>query len=270
MINKASYEQNHDSQTKPLCWYAENNYCTPHFHSSLEFAYILSGSMNALMDGQQVVVHQGDLLISPSYTIHTYNTLESSSLYVLIIPLNVIPALQPLLSKRTFSSYVLHPCDITEELVQSMEAIIAHLDSKHMKDKLLDNLLKGYSYVFMSLLIANVPLVNISNTKVISLAQDILLFIQENYTSSLTLDSLSKQFGYSRSRFSHIFHDYFGCNLTEYINGIRCRHANELLNDRSCSVAKAALSSGFESVRSFYRVHEQLYGDAPRQQRRQK
>ena len=96
--------------------------------------------------------------------------------------------------------------------------------------------------------------------------EDILNYLQANYLEPITLDTLCNEFGYSRSRFSHIFNNYFGCSLTKYLNILRCLHFNDIFNDQSdLDIADAALDCGFGSVRSFYRAYRDLYGHSPRQ-----
>ena len=86
---------------------------------------------------------------------------------------------------------------------------------------------KGYAYTFFSLLIKEVGLCDLQSSKTSLLAQDILNYLQANYLEPITLDTLCNEFGYSRSSFSHIFNNYFGCSLTKYLNILRCLHFND-------------------------------------------
>lgn len=104
MKHNVSYEYTRDNIKVAKCWHSPNNNCQPHFHSSLEFVYLLDGHMNALLDSHPVSAFKGDIIIVPSYTIHTYTTVHSSDTYVLTIPSDLIPSFLPILDKKTFAA----------------------------------------------------------------------------------------------------------------------------------------------------------------------
>ena len=72
------------------------------------------------------------------------------------------------------------------------------------------NTIKGYVYVLLGLMLEESGIQDVSENQNTSLAKDILTYLQEHYQSDLTLDALAQTFGYSKSRFSHLFHEYFG------------------------------------------------------------
>jgi AraC-like DNA-binding protein len=49
----------------------------------------------------------------------------------------------------------------------------------------------------------------------------------------------------------------------EYINGLRCRHALELLREKNTTITDIALASGFDSTRTFYRAFQRCFGCTP-------
>lgn len=94
--------------------------------------------------------------------------------------------------------------------------------------------------------------------------EEILMYLQEHYLEPCCLEDIATYFGYSKSRFSHIFNQYFGCRLVEYINGLRCCYALELIKEKKLSILEVAYESGFESTRTFYRAFQNYYGLTPR------
>jgi AraC-like DNA-binding protein len=262
-----------------------NDYCLPHFHSSIEIVYVISGEIKATLNGQLFNVKQKDFLIVPSYTIHAYTTEVSSKSYIFTIPLDTISSFKSILSKKTFASLLVENPHYCKELIHCLDSIctLSELsiivdDSKEdtsyfvdanlpndMDSLLHENTVKGYTYVILGLLIKQVGLIDIQNAKITSLAQDILIYLQDNYLKLLSLEDISDRFGYSKSRFSHIFNQYFGCKLVEYINGLRCRYALELLQEKSTTITEIALASGFDSTRTFYRAFQKCFGCTPSQ-----
>ncbi len=261
MKNNFSYEYVRDNINQITCWKVDNNRYWPHFHSSMEIIYVTAGELKVTLNGQVYLVKQNNFLIIPSYFIHSYTTDTYSSAYILIIPLGSIPSYKATFSKKTFAALLVEKTPLEGELKYCLDALCKL--SKNVNSQALENAVKGYTYVFLGLLIHHVGLVDIPNTKMISLAQEILIYLQENYLQPLKLEDISKHFGYSKSRFSHIFNEFFDCKLVEYINGLRCRHALELLRENNTTITNIALASGFDSTRTFYRAFQKCFGCTP-------
>lgn len=262
MKHNVSYEYTRDNIKVPKCWRSPNNNCQPHFHSSLEFIYIIDGQMSALLDSHPITASKGDIIIVPSYTIHSYTTEDISDTYVLTIPLDLIPSYSTMLDKKTFAAVYIPAEEVDHEICHCLEQLLNYTDElENVKEN--KNIIKGYSYIFLGLLINQVGLTDISNKKITSLVQNILIYLQDHFRENLTLETLASNYGYSKSRFSHIFNLYFGCSLSDYINGLRCRYALELIQQQDLTITDIALSSGFESVRTFYRAFKKQFGYSP-------
>jgi len=262
-MNHFLYEYNRDNEKSPLCWKSKNDYCFPHFHSSIEVICVTSGEITATLNGQVFLVKEMDFLIVPSYTIHIYTTEKFSNSYVFTIPLDSIPSYKITFLKKTFASLLVKKPKSGKELMHCLDTICNLTTSAN--PIMQENIVKGYTYVFLGLLITQVGLVDIPNTKITSLAQDILIYLQDNYLNFLSLEDIAEHFGYSKSRFSHIFNEYFGCKLVEYINGLRCRYSLELLQGKKTTITEVALTSGFDSIRTFYRAFQKCFGCTPSQ-----
>lgn len=261
MNRNFSYEYDRDNNNEILCWKVDNNNFWPHFHSSIEIIHVTKGELKVTLNGQVYQVKENDFLIIPSYYIHSYITETSSSAYILIVPLDSVPSYKSTLLKKTFAALLIENPSIREELGHCLETLCKTFESSGETSG--ENIVKGYTYVILGHLINQAGLIEIKDTKMISLAQEILIYLQENYLKPLNLEEIAGHFGYSKSRFSHIFNEYFHCKLIEYINGLRCRHAIELLREKSTTVTDIALASGFDSTRTFYRAFVKSFGCTP-------
>lgn len=260
MKNNFSYEYARDNFNQVVCWKVDNNHCLPHFHSSVEIIYVTDGELKITLNGQVYLVRKNNFLIIPSYFIHSYATDHYSSAYILIVPLDSIPSYKNTLSKKTFATLLVENIPCEEELHHCLDAL-CNISGKI--NSALETVLKGYVYVILGLLINHVGLIDKKDTKMISLAQEILIYLQENYLHPQKLSDIAEHFGYSSSRFSHIFNEFFDCKLIEYINGLRCRHALELLRENNTTITDIALASGFDSTRTFYRAFQKCFGCTP-------
>jgi AraC-like DNA-binding protein len=269
----AVYENIWDTRSLPCAWFMDYSVFPAHFHSSFEFTYQIKGETHVILDGQPYVLKPGEMLLVSGSIVHAGTSSPGSDSYVMIIPLPAVPYLQSALSGKVFKRPIMEKCSVTKDAVDCMKKVIPYLDMLDRPDSyspyktyISSALLKGYAYTFFSLLIKEVGLCDLQSSKTSLLAQDILNYLQANYLEPITLDTLCNEFGYSRSRFSHIFNNYFGCSLTKYLNILRCLHFNDIFNDQSdLDIADAALDCGFGSVRSFYRAYRDLYGHSPRQ-----
>ncbi|MBQ4551857.1 MAG: helix-turn-helix transcriptional regulator, partial [Clostridia bacterium] len=75
----------------------------------------------------------------------------------------------------------------------------------------------------------------------------------------------ARQFGYSKSRFSHLFNETLGCPPGAFINALRCQHAARAMLESDQPLLEIAMNAGFECPRTFYRVFKQYYGVTPTQ-----
>lgn len=259
------YEHERDGYKFPSCWHVTNDACLPHFHSSIEFVYVTEGELKVTLNGVSSLIQKSQLLIVSSYTVHYYETMTSSEAIILIVPLDFIPTYNKMLAQNDFTQNVYQDVDREDsEILHCMEI----LSENKMNDKKLSmNIIKGYIYVIIGILIENVGLIHNRNDSNRNIAKDILVYLQDNYLSSVSLQQLAKDFGYSTSRFSHIFNSCFGCTIADYVNTLRCRHASGLLIDDSVPIISAAMGSGFNSMRTFYRSFKHCFGVTPSQYR---
>ena len=254
------YEIQRDGMTSADFWRSHNNGCLPHFHSSIELVYVEQGAMTAILDGQAYVVPAGHLLLTSSYAVHAYRTEESQSndVIVLIIPLASVPSLQKKLNKKAFAQVVY---DARQD--EEIQALLPLLP-KHRAQYSLETT-KGISYFLLVLLIERVGLVEQPSNQQSGLMRDVLIYLQSNYQQPLRMESLAKQFGYSKSRFSRLFHDHLGCSMIEYLAALRCRQAAQLLLESDMTMLDISLGVGFECLRTFYRAFKACYDMTPSQ-----
>ncbi len=255
------YEHFRDVDKWPSCWKSENNTCFPHFHSCVEITYVLEGKIDFILNGRGGTAGPRQVIAAPSYTVHCFSTPESSRSIVLTIPLDYVPSFRKLIERRTFSTLVWTDDEPESELLHGME-MLARLCSVDCR-KPPELLTKGYLYTVLGILTERLGLSENREGTDAFLARDILQYLDTHYRFDVTLETLAARFGYSKSRFSHLFHAYFGCGIPEYVNTLRCRSAALLLTQESASLTSAAMNSGFESMRTFYRCFKKSFGISP-------
>ena len=88
-------------------------------------------------------------------------------------------------------------------------------------------------------------------------------YLDENYASDLTLDSLASQFYISKHYLSHSFKDQFGMTINNYLLSVRITHAKQLLRFSSKTVEDIGYEVGIGAPAYFCRVFKEVEGVSP-------
>ena len=93
-------------------------------------------------------------------------------------------------------------------------------------------------------------------------------YIDQHYNQPLSLVSLSKQFGISRSAFCAVFPQFTGLSLRRYIAQKRIAQAQMLIRSQpDLPLAQIASEVGYEDTSTFYRNFLRIAGVSPSQYR---
>lgn len=251
------YELWRDEMPRTMAWYADNNRCFAHFHSTIEVILVERGVLCAIQDGATTMVPAGHLIVNSSYRVHSYSTPESSRIIICTIPLGAVPSLRPVLEKGRFAADTADGRDMPEckQLLRMMA------DPAHQSNAVFANALgEG----LLSLLIERIGLVEARASQESDLVKRILIYVQEHAAEPLSVADAASHFGYSAGRFSHIFNEHVGCPFNRYVNSLRCTKAAQMLAEGDRSLVDVAASCGFSSLRTFHRVYKAHTGQTPR------
>ena len=255
--NNKLYEQLWDHKISPACFTAVSNRNLAHFHSSVECIFVRTGALQAIVNGRRYMVQGPGLLLVPSYATHMFETPVYCETYVLIVPLTCTPFFEKAVKGRAFVSLVYTNPPGLEEIEACMERLCGLMDKPDSQR------VKGYIYIILGRLLEEMEAREGEGRDELQKIQEILQYIQDHLDRPLTVDSLARHFGYSPSRFSHLFNGNVGCSLPRYLGVQRAKRAADLLLYQDLSVSEAAMAVGFESLRSFYRVFKEAFHITP-------
>lgn len=111
---------------------------------------------------------------------------------------------------------------------------------------------------------------SIGNSSRESVLDDILHYINHNYTSNITLESIAPLFGYNSSYLGKIFSKKMGENFNSYVDHIRIEHSKELLLNENLKVYHVAEKVGYRSVDYFHIKFKKYVGQSPAEYRKNK
>ena len=227
-----------------------------HFHSCLEFVWVHSGVLYATLDAHHYTVIAGQLLIVTGNTLHTYQKRGENNVTVITVPLYAIPSIQNKLRENTFRSLI-YDVSANTRLLTILTLIDEGFDIYN------EETVSGLCQAFIGMLITDIGLIPIRNDSQRGTMRSVLVYLQDNFQYGITPASLALHFGYSKSRFSHLFNETFGCSIGTIINRLRCQKAAQGLLERDRTVLDVALNVGFNCARTFYRAFKQCYGITP-------
>ena len=94
---------------------------------------------------------------------------------------------------------------------------------------------------------------------------NLVKYVNEHYAEKITLDILSKKFGFSRNYICGLFSKHFNTSLTCYLTDIRMKKAKELLEDKQVLIKEVAVNCGYPEYYHFFRVFKTYYGVSPKE-----
>ena len=92
----------------------------------------------------------------------------------------------------------------------------------------------------------------------------VLNYINENLTSKIAIDTLSRKAYMSRNDFFKWFREQFGITPLDYINHERIKLAKQLLADRRDTITEVSYRCGFSDVNYFVRLFKKTEGITPK------
>lgn len=243
-----------------------NEVCfTAHWHERMELNYVISGSMVARIGGREVLVEKGGVAIIPPCRLHWGKAGENGVVYRTIM-FDV--------------SDFFNKCGVTEKLIapvadQNVDFLPVTDDKRITSalDQLIDEYTNGDSYSSV-LIISKIYEIlgllyrcclteksagNISDEKFKIITQ----YISEHFTEVITLDKLSRMFGYDRSYFCRAFKAVTGLSPINYINILRLEKAKNMLTQSDIKISEISLMCGFSDPNYFSRCFKKQFFISP-------
>lgn len=93
-------------------------------------------------------------------------------------------------------------------------------------------------------------------------------YLLQDVSRTLTLSIAARVAELNPKYFSALFHARVGVRFIDWLHFVRTEWAKQLLEDPKCSIAEAALRSGYNDLRTFERAFKKCNGRTAQQHRR--
>lgn len=227
-----------------------------HFHSQIEICIVNEGKLEALVNNKTKILKKGEISVALIYDTHSYIPLNYSKFTVLIIPLHMcdkfVSAVQ---HKRIINPFI---CNLS-----AIKKVKAYLEEfKKETNEIKKN---GYIYLILGTIMENLSFDSHTEPAETDLLSRLLMYIHENYRDNLTLSSIASAFGYNPSYLSGYFKSCLNIGIIQYLNIVRLKNVILLMHKEKQSIAYCVFESGFNSLRTFYRVFRNEFHCSPKE-----
>lgn len=243
-----------------------------HYHSHYEILYIQSGERKIIVNNMMTYdLNYASIALLPPNSIHQTLSNDASQTRILV---NISPALieeivafasadilscfeQTVLPLSRYDIGILNDC--FEQLLS------ARVDSPLYEETV--KIITAHLLLHLSnIRLANVPTCGpMIDSKIKNNMSRLLQYMQQNYSSDITLSSLSSLIHVSEEYLVRCFKMQFDMTPMKYLGGLRIANAKRLLESNTMSVSNVAAACGYNSNTSFTRAFKQQTGMSPKE-----
>ncbi|OMD78383.1 helix-turn-helix domain-containing protein [Paenibacillus odorifer] len=248
-----------------------------HYHDTYEIYYLLAGERSYYINNLIYTLRKGDLIFINKNELHRTTSKGSASHERILINF------EESFLQKTLAHFELHfPFMATQSLLLRPgvheQGVIEYLLFSMLKEQTeprtqqspyLQTLLIQL-FIEMNRIqeISREPIAPENSEKQLKV-YEIIDFLQTHYAEKLTLERLSETFFISSTYLCRVFKQTTGFTIVEYLNYIRIKEAQRLLQSTNAKVTNIAEDTGFDSIAHFGRVFKQIVKRSPLQYRKQ-
>ena len=252
-----------------------------HWHDYLQIAVCTDGRGEFLFTNKEYSVEKGDVFIIGNFENHVaISAPDETTEYLMILFLpNFIAEpgsrqfdyeyLSPFkYNAKTFRNKLSHDvpqAQCVAKLAHTIKEIYngEQPGRRHMLDAVLRQILAtliGYykatydDYCFL-------------NGRSQLMMQEAMLYINQNFLRSITLEEVANEVHLSVSRFRHVFREVASIGFKEYVTYLRLSECRRLLLTTDLNITEVAFRSGFSNINQFYKVFYKYVHISPAQYR---
>lgn len=227
--------------------------CTAHFHENGEFIFVTEGTLNMSIDERPYVIPKNSAVFVPPFTIHEFHSPHFNQATVLVFSNEPIPTLFNLIKTHQITN---HCFSLNEQIIPLLKNLLNEQD--------INDVFQVQAILsLLSLEIKNKCTFSDKRKEFDPKFENVLSYIQEHFTSPLTLESVAKRFFMHPVTLSKIFKENCKTNFNAHLNYLRASRAAFLIKNTSLSFTEIAFESGFNSIRNFNRNFQKVYNKTP-------
>ncbi|MFA9558994.1 AraC family transcriptional regulator [Evansella sp. AB-rgal1] len=242
-----------------------------HFHNAFEIYYLLRGEKLFFVNNKLFSAGKGDMVIINPFDVHKTSSVENMEAERILLHFKQ-DFIEELSKQENFdlAKMKMIPTKVSftiKEQIQ-IEMILKEI-LKECEEKQANCKLYIKSLLFMLLIrilrhnqnerMEKEYVGNPIEQKML----DIATYISSNYHDNLTLSKLSSEYYISQGYLSRTFKKVTGLNISEYIQLVRIRESQKLLQDTNDKIIEIAATVGFSQIAHFNKTFKKVTGTSP-------
>ena len=230
-----------------------------HFHKSIEIIYSEAENRPFTINGKEMFLKKGDLLIIPPLLTHSYGKTEGGVCRCNVLPAEYSDEWEKFLKNKEPVDYI-----IRDE--KTVKDICLHLSQiSPTTNKLLRSGIYNYT---LGKIMERMKFKDSEKNKELDFTAKVLEYIDVHFNEDITLSTLAKEFGYSKYYFSNLFNKCFKDNLKSYLNEVRISKAIRLL--KKFDIGEVCSLCGYNSLQAFFYNFKKITGTTPKEIKEEK
>lgn len=248
------FEEKH-SLSNHYCYleYEDMN-CLLHCQTSFEVVFVRCGSIALELKGKELTLHAGECAWILPYEIHRILTPDRSQVSIAIFSTDYLPDFDEALRGRSLHQPVFA---FSQTLLDGLTGEPTNRFA-----------LKSALYSLASSAIAG-GISKKDNQAETDHSVRIMIYLQDHYRETVTLQTLADELGYSYSYTSAIFQSGFHKSFSQILNDYRLEEAASLLRSSHDSITHISQQCGFSTIRNFNLLFKKRFGLSPREYQQQ-
>ena len=240
---------------------APNWFNIQHSHDFCEILYVAGGAGEAILEGKKFRLAPGDLVVVNPGTLHEERSDAKAPLRLIFLAIRdfAVPGLPAgCLSQEKYR--VLSWGEYRYKMDIYFRELLQETSSQ------IEFYLEISQGLVSALLVLVMRLIRINPEDEAALSQEcqkIKEYLDQNFTSPITLDSLSETVYISKHYLSHLFKEQTGVSPIKYLTSKRMEKACELLSETELPVSEVSKAVGYENPLYFSQVFKRIYGISP-------
>lgn len=249
-----------------------------HRHQFIELLYVLEGSFDQILLGEQLHFTQGSIVITDQNCDHCecYLPQNSTVLFLQLSPQFMDELLSAQNQKDVLLSFLFQALDSQKREQSFLELKRNAAGEDLLLQELLNQLYReaqqqepGYMFMQRGLMTRLLHRLCTEYTPILHSAsktakESALLFALERYLhlhyAEVCASDLEAHFHYHRNYYNLLLKRYRGKSFKEYILELRLAKAKELLETTDLPVKQIANLVGYENISHFYHLYQKQYG----------
>ena len=247
-------------KNKAACFLTESLNCKdrePHFHRYLEIYRVVKGDAFVRVSGDNRLLSQGQMMIVNPFEVHSCEAVEEAQVQVICIGTDYLDLFFAAYPGKGLPRWLSDP--------QANSVILEYIEKNFAQESISKLHKNGFVCQLLSIVREGYGLVeqgDISERDKV-LITEIVQYIYDHCSESLTLETLSKVFYLSPSILSKKLRKQICVDFRVFVNDIRIHKAVRMMEapeNRKKKIEDIAILCGFNSMSTFYRCYKRNYG----------